>query len=63
MIRKKYSHAIENAKRADRSVQSARRKHDRDLRGPEMQLQELDNRLGVGVGAKKERDRLEGTKK
>ena len=59
MIRQKYSHAIANAKKADKRVDAARRRHDREHRGPHIQLQELDNRLGIGVGAKKERTRLE----
>ncbi|WKW86147.1 hypothetical protein SEA_JONJAMES_174 [Gordonia Phage JonJames] len=39
-------------------VLAAARQHERNQRTPERQIEVLDERLGVGVGAVKERARL-----
>ena len=46
----------------ERKEDKKRRDEDRNaaVRSPEDQIKELDRRLGVGIGAKKERLKLEG---
>lgn len=41
-----------------RRREAAERQFDRDTRSPKQQIKLLDKRLGKGVGAKKERKRL-----
>lgn len=49
-----------NKGRRDARVSGAAlRKEERDLRTPQQQLERLDKLLGVGIGAKKERARLQ----
>ncbi len=49
------SHAVREARRQ----QAHARQRQRDELTPEQQLTALDGRLGVGVGAKRERTRLQ----
>lgn len=57
---KKYlrSKARNEARRKERQAQHDARMELRSKRSPQAQLNELDCRLGYGVGAKKERTRL-----
>ena len=49
------THPFEQLRRKD----AEGRKEERNKRSPEDQLKLLDDRLGVGIGAKKERTRLQ----
>lgn len=48
-------------KQAERHAEAQARQAERDARSPEQQIALLDNMLGVGVGAAKERTRLAQT--
>ena len=49
---------VRDHKKRNKTTEAKERQLERDTRTNESQIKELDNRLGVGIGAAKERKRL-----